>query len=614
MALVFSCGLILIVVVNVKCAQNLALGKPANQTGMYDNLSADRAVDGGYGSDNGGQYYCAHPYNKDYKPAEWWVDLQDTYLVDNVIIYNTYNSGGYFRLTNFIISVRHTIDTPGTDCGESYTDTVPLGGNVTITCHIRGRFVHFRRVGGGEEWLVTLCEVEVYGRKEIDCSRCPNNIPCNGVTGCSQCEAGKLPPDCVRDCPDTTYGLNCSSQCGKCRYNPICNKSNGYCSPNDGCQLWFDGQRCDVEVVPASPTLTSVQPESSNTNTQNIKILYQTETHKIFHLEESSININLCFIFRKKKRKPTIVILNDGTSNVAFMPSTPSPKLKMKQNFMPQMSTKPPPPPKPEHPDTTTSSNKAAFTVPEPVDVSQFDAYVKNKKRNMSIFSDEYKTFPPIDKSRCKLAVTTTNKAKNRFANIYAYMRMTILSHVRHIEYFQLQGYHGPKEYIATQGPKSHTAVDLWRMIWQENVNRIVMLANLVDDGKNETRKVRQFHFTSWEDKNKPLNGAITLFAFFNKVHSFDRMSTGPMLVHCSAGVGRTGTFIAFDILTKQAAEENKEQYIFLHNALDEYFKCGNTSYPCNNFLETFGTISTPSDDLGGISELDRQYNVKYKL
>ena len=33
-------------------------------------------------------------------------------------------------------------------------------------------------------------------------------------------------------------------------------------------------------------------------------------------------------------------------------------------------------------------------------------------------------------------------------------------------------------------GPKSHTAVDLWRMIWQENVNRIVMLANLVDDGK----------------------------------------------------------------------------------------------------------------------------------
>jgi len=74
---------------------------------------------------------------------------------------------GYPLLTKFIISVRHTIDTPGTDCGESYTDTVPPGGNVTITCHIRGRFVHFRRVGGPQESLVALCEVEVYGRKEI---------------------------------------------------------------------------------------------------------------------------------------------------------------------------------------------------------------------------------------------------------------------------------------------------------------------------------------------------------------------------------------------------------------------------------------------------------------
>jgi len=75
--------------------ENLALYKPANQTGMYKDLSADRAVDGHYGT-NGSQCYCAHPDNRvnDNKPAEWWVDLQDIYLVDNVIIYNTYNYGG----------------------------------------------------------------------------------------------------------------------------------------------------------------------------------------------------------------------------------------------------------------------------------------------------------------------------------------------------------------------------------------------------------------------------------------------------------------------------------------------------------------------------------------
>ncbi|KAK2157480.1 hypothetical protein LSH36_190g01036 [Paralvinella palmiformis] len=241
MALVLLCGLIYLFVVNVQC-ENLALRKPANQTGMWGGLSADRAVDGRYGSVSGDQRYCAHPDNRvnDNKPAE---------------------------------CVRHTIDTPGTDCGESYPDIVPRGGNVTITCHIRGRFVHFRRVGGREEWLVTLCEVEVYGRKEIDCSRCPNNIPCNDVTGCSQCEAGKLLPDCVRDCPDMTYGLSCSSQCGKCRYNQICNKTNGYCPPNDGCQLWFDGQRCDVEVVVPKRTNEVIKLGQMTNNT--IEVIWE---------------------------------------------------------------------------------------------------------------------------------------------------------------------------------------------------------------------------------------------------------------------------------------------------------------------------------------------------
>ena len=75
--------------------ENLALRKPANQTGMWGGLSADRAVDGRYGT-NGSQYYCAHPDNRvnGNKPAEWWVDLQDIYLVDNVIIYNTYDVSG----------------------------------------------------------------------------------------------------------------------------------------------------------------------------------------------------------------------------------------------------------------------------------------------------------------------------------------------------------------------------------------------------------------------------------------------------------------------------------------------------------------------------------------
>ena len=51
---------------------------------------------------NGDQANCAHPHNKNlvngaYAPAEWWVDLQDTYRVDNVIVFNTYDNYGESR-------------------------------------------------------------------------------------------------------------------------------------------------------------------------------------------------------------------------------------------------------------------------------------------------------------------------------------------------------------------------------------------------------------------------------------------------------------------------------------------------------------------------------------
>ena len=63
-----------------------------------------------------------------------------------------------------MISVGSTKD-DRTDCGGTYKRVSP-GGHVTISCDLTGRFVHFRRVGGFNSSLVTLCEVEVYGRKK----------------------------------------------------------------------------------------------------------------------------------------------------------------------------------------------------------------------------------------------------------------------------------------------------------------------------------------------------------------------------------------------------------------------------------------------------------------
>ncbi|KAK2156063.1 hypothetical protein NP493_2005g00006 [Ridgeia piscesae] len=190
----------------------------------------------------------------------------------------------------------------------------------------------------------------------------------------------------------------------------------------------------------------------------------------------------------------------------------------------------------------------------------------------------------------------------------------------------------------------------MWRMVWQVESNTIVMLANLNENDKEkcsqywpeksgkrtwghfttesiseekvadyvvrqftlrnqetgEVRRIRQLHFTSWPDRGTP-QYAYPLLAFHRKVHSFDRAIRGPLVVHCSAGVGRTGTFMAIDILIQQAAAEGKidvsqcirqlrtqrmnmvqtlDQYVFVYQAMIESSQA--TVVPCSTLKQTF--------------------------
>ena len=72
-----------------------------------------------------------------------------------------------------------------------------------------------------------------------------------------------------------------------------------------------------------------------------------------------------------------------------------------------------------------------------------------------------------------------------------------------------------------------------------------------------QSRSITQFHLTSWPDHGVP-ESALPLMKFHKLVMSAVDKQSGPLLVHCSAGVGRTGTFITVDIALEQAEKERK--------------------------------------------------------
>ncbi|KAF2360239.1 PTP type protein phosphatase [Trinorchestia longiramus] len=162
--------------------------------------------------------------------------------------------------------------------------------------------------------------------------------------------------------------------------------------------------------------------------------------------------------------------------------------------------------------------------------------------------------------------------------------------------YDKANGYDGEeKAYIATQGPLAHTTSDLWLMVLQERARAVVMITRLKEKGRvkcepyvpaysaqygdltitvkqviekngysirqihlkrgEDTHTTLHFWFTSWPDHKTP-SSARHLLNMAAEVHATVKESEGLVVVHCSAGIGRTGCFIAISIGVQQLLEE----------------------------------------------------------
>ncbi|KAK9530484.1 hypothetical protein VZT92_011980 [Zoarces viviparus] len=257
-------------------------------------------------------------------------------------------------------------------------------------------------------------------------------------------------------------------------------------------------------------------------------------------------------------------------------------------------------------------------------------------------FSQEYENLIPVGTEQTRdVALLPQNKPRNRFNNVLPYdwcrVKLTTSNPNESSDYINasyMPGYNSDREYIATQGPLPSTVNDFWRMIWEQRVNGIVMVTNCTEGGRtkcerywpadtkpcsfgallvtirseqqepnwtlrefrvkhgktSEERTVRHFHFTAWPDHGVP-QGAEVLIQFREllRQHVEREGARAPTVVHCSAGVGRTGTIIALDVLLQQLEKESavgingfvhkmrlsrphmvqtESQYVFLHQCM----------------------------------------------
>ncbi|XP_076814846.1 receptor-type tyrosine-protein phosphatase F-like isoform X2 [Clavelina lepadiformis] len=305
-----------------------------------------------------------------------------------------------------------------------------------------------------------------------------------------------------------------------------------------------------------------------------------------------------------------------------------------------------------------------------PIPVAEMAAHVERLRANDNLkFSQEYESIDPGQQFVWEHSALEVNKSKNRYANVIAYdhSRLTLspIDGVPGSDYINanyISGYRRQNAYIATQGPTRETSHDFWRMVWEQRSSVIVMMTKceerskvkcdqywplvgsetyglmkvtLIDEmelatycvrtlalfknGSNDRREVKHFQFTAWPDHGVPEHPTPVL-NFMRRVKTSYKSQPegGPMVVHCSAGVGRAGCFICIDSMLERMGHENsvdiygqvtcmraernymvqtEDQYIFIHDALLEAINCGNTELSAHNLFNHLHKLTSPEGD-----------------
>jgi protein tyrosine phosphatase len=273
------------------------------------------------------------------------------------------------------------------------------------------------------------------------------------------------------------------------------------------------------------------------------------------------------------------------------------------------------------------------------------------------------------------------NTNKNRYFNVKPYdnNRVTLKKNDGndYINASFVPGYCKERKFIATQAPLKSTFDDFWLMIDQYNVETIIMLTNLIEhnvskcdrywpmrindaqmygsievtfkseevypdflqriyklvnhEGNKPEKQICQYFFPEWVDKSAPTTDLISIFHLINQVNLKNPGNT-PIVIHCSAGVGRTGTYIAIDAMIEMLQSEEKidvfnfvrklrekrpslvqtlSQYVYIHEALNEFKIYGLTDLKFEQILDEVNEANKIERIKSEYEKLSNKINLK---
>lgn len=292
------------------------------------------------------------------------------------------------------------------------------------------------------------------------------------------------------------------------------------------------------------------------------------------------------------------------------------------------------------------------FNLIRQIQLTSLKNYISQQSSNNNKgFIDEFRSIKAEGDFTFDVSTKPENKVKNRYANILAYDHSRVvlntvenLDSSDYINANYVDGYDKTSKFIATQGPVAAAFGDFWRMVWEQNTTTIVMITNLIEKGRTKcqkywpndgepeqeygnikvltldeneladyiirrftitlmkngsevsSRKISQYQFISWPDHGCP-QFPSQLLQFIKRIRSLPQ-NGGPIVLHCSAGVGRTGTYMTIDAMLDQIEKEQvidvfgyvthirgqrnllvqtEPQYIFIYKTVLESISCGNT-------------------------------------